>query len=206
MTVACGAKTRAGRPCLKPAGAGTTHVGVGRCRLHGGASPNAEVAGQVALARREAVVMGVPIDVEPHAAILTCIRIAAGEVQYCSERIAELEPEDAVGAVTIRTVRPLKLEQGAESSHRTVEETRFDAPALHIWILARRQATDRLVAYSAAALKAGVEQRRVEIAEQQGQLLVEVIRGVLHDLGVADHPEAPAVVRHHLTLISARAA
>ena len=34
----CGAKTRAGTPCKKPAGWGTDHSGTGRCKLHGGAS------------------------------------------------------------------------------------------------------------------------------------------------------------------------
>ncbi|MFW5987868.1 MAG: hypothetical protein ACOCQA_00345 [bacterium] len=36
----CGAKTKgSGEPCQKPAGWGTDHVGVGKCKLHGGASP-----------------------------------------------------------------------------------------------------------------------------------------------------------------------
>lgn len=35
----CGAKTRAGTPCRRPAGWGTDHVGEGRCKLHGGRSP-----------------------------------------------------------------------------------------------------------------------------------------------------------------------
>ena len=41
----CGATTRAGTPCRRPAGWGTanagneTRVGVGRCKLHGGRSP-----------------------------------------------------------------------------------------------------------------------------------------------------------------------
>src|SRR5690554_3423726 len=34
----CGAKTRAGTTCKKPAGWGTDHPGVGKCKLHGGAS------------------------------------------------------------------------------------------------------------------------------------------------------------------------
>lgn len=34
----CGAKTRAGTPCKRPAGWGTDHVGTGRCKLHGGKS------------------------------------------------------------------------------------------------------------------------------------------------------------------------
>ena len=35
----CDAKTRAGTPCELRAGWGTDHVGEGRCKLHGGASP-----------------------------------------------------------------------------------------------------------------------------------------------------------------------
>jgi hypothetical protein len=39
MTERCGAKTRAGTPCNRPAGWGTNHVEVGKCKLHGGATP-----------------------------------------------------------------------------------------------------------------------------------------------------------------------
>jgi len=35
----CGAKTRSGGRCQLPAGWGTDHPGVGRCKLHGGATP-----------------------------------------------------------------------------------------------------------------------------------------------------------------------
>lgn len=35
----CAAKTRSGAPCQKEPGWGTDHVGQGRCRLHGGATP-----------------------------------------------------------------------------------------------------------------------------------------------------------------------
>ena len=35
----CGAKTRSGTLCKRPSGWGTDHVGVGRCKLHGGATP-----------------------------------------------------------------------------------------------------------------------------------------------------------------------
>ncbi len=35
----CGAKTRGGTPCRRPAGWGTEHPGEGRCKLHGGCSP-----------------------------------------------------------------------------------------------------------------------------------------------------------------------
>lgn len=35
----CGARTRAGTPCRRPAGWGTWHPGAGRCKLHGGSTP-----------------------------------------------------------------------------------------------------------------------------------------------------------------------
>lgn len=38
MAARCGAKTRSGHRCKKPAGWGTNHPGTGRCRLHGGCS------------------------------------------------------------------------------------------------------------------------------------------------------------------------
>lgn len=202
----CGARTRDGSPCDKSAGWGTGHVGHGRCRLHGGSSPNAEVAGQVWLAHREALVMGIPLDVHPHEALLECIRIAAGEVSYASERIAELEESEAVGHVTSRTTRPLKLEKGAEDMDTMVDELRVDAPQLHVWIVVRQKAMDRLVTYSATALKAGIEERMVRLAEQEGEALVRVIRGVLTELGVQDRPEVPSIVRRQLTLVAGQAA
>jgi len=39
MTDTCDATNRNGDPCGLPAGWGTDHVGKGRCKLHGGASP-----------------------------------------------------------------------------------------------------------------------------------------------------------------------
>lgn len=42
----CGAETRDGGECQRPAGWGTDHVGEGRCKQHGGASPSGEDHGQ----------------------------------------------------------------------------------------------------------------------------------------------------------------
>lgn len=39
MKPRCGAKTRSGTPCKKEAGWGTDHLGQGKCKLHGGATP-----------------------------------------------------------------------------------------------------------------------------------------------------------------------
>lgn len=52
QTDICGAKTRNGEPCKRPAGWGTSHTGEGRCKQHGGkdrdkgGAPEGEANGQ----------------------------------------------------------------------------------------------------------------------------------------------------------------
>lgn len=198
----CGAKTRAGGTCTKRAGEGTGHPGEGRCKHHAGSTPSHELKGAVILARREAQVMGVPLhDVDPHEAILECIRIAAGEVQYASSQIWALEDHEAVGPLTTVKRRPLKGEYGAESPGVTVEEVTTEHPALHIWIAVRHQAMDRLVHYSKVAIAAGIAERQVQLAERYGEMIADVLRGALSDLGHdVDAPEVQTVVRKHLTV------
>lgn len=197
----CRGLTSSDGHCTKSAGWGTNHVGAGRCRLHGGNAPSTELAGQLILARREYQVMGVPIDISPIDALLECIRIAAGEVAYASNEIARLQPDEAVIPLVSVLERPMKGEYGAEL-HDVAKETKTDnQPQLHIWIRVRQQAMDRLVAYSATAIKAGVDIALVHIAEQTAQRLATAVGGILTELGVRDHPEAPNVVRKYLALL-----
>jgi hypothetical protein len=204
----CGAKTRKGTLCRHEAGWNTEHLGIGKCTLHGGSEAHAQVNGLIELARREQQIMGAPLSIEPQDAILECIRIAAGEVSYASGRVAELEADDAVGPVLTRSLRrEVTDKDGTEGEESEVsgaldEDIRFGPPALHIWITVRRQAMDRLVQYSFAALKAGIEERRVTVAEQQGMLLAQAIQGILRELGVADRPEVGTIVRRQLSLIA----
>ena len=147
--------------------------------------------------------MGQPLPVDPGDALLQCIQIAAGEVQYASLRIAELDDDQAVVEQRQVKTRPLSEGKDGEDPHTIVEEVTTSTTAeLHIWIRVRQQAMDRLVNYSSVAIKAGLEERRVKIAEQTGQLIAQAVRGILEDLGVANHPDAPSVVRRRLTLVA----
>lgn len=194
----CGAKTRKGTPCAKEAGWGTEHLGVGRCKLHGGAEPHAQVNGMVLLARREMGVMGMPLSIEPQDAILECIRITAGAVAYASERVFELEQASAVGPTLWSRVTTVESEEGSETT-----ETREGPPAVNIWIAVRDQEMDRLVQYSAAALKAGVQERLVKVAEGQAQQIADAMRRFAVALG--HDPADPKVregLRASLTIIA----
>jgi hypothetical protein len=207
----CGGEKRKGGKCTQPAGWGTQHPGVGRCKLHLGSTPQNEVKGLVELARRDAVMA--PLSIEPQDAILECIRIAAGEVAYASERIAGLEVAEFVGPVVTSMSRnvPVDVDELDEESDKNttsaVEETRYGAPALHVWIVVRDQAMDRLVAYSFAALKAGIAQQLVEISKTQAGLIAQGFRTLVVALGHdPDAPEVRQALRAQLTVLSGGAA
>lgn len=52
MTEYCGAKTRKGTPCKRPAGWGTDHAGKGKCKLHGGNAGRPVITGRYSVKHR----------------------------------------------------------------------------------------------------------------------------------------------------------
>lgn len=78
----CGATTRAGGRCGRPAGWGTDHPGVGTCKLHLGATPNHERAAQREQARQAVEAHGLPRDVDPNTALLEELCRTAGCVDF----------------------------------------------------------------------------------------------------------------------------
>src|SRR3954451_18796190 len=86
----CGATKRDGTTCRKAAGAGTTHLGIGRCKYHGGASPNHQIAAEKKMAEQRMRTYGSPIDVEPHVALIEEVRRTAGHVAWLNEVVSDL--------------------------------------------------------------------------------------------------------------------
>jgi hypothetical protein len=191
----CGAKKRAGGICTRPAGWGTPHPGVGACKLHGGSTPNH----QINAAPQLAVVMGAPLDIEPHDALLWCIRVTAGEANYCSAMVAQLEDDQAVGKPVLSRDWVGSGENGSGGG----SEQRELAPALNIWIVARRDAVERLARYSKMALDAGVAERQVRVAERYGEQIAQLLSGVIADLELTDAQQqrAPEIVRRRLVAL-----
>lgn len=191
----CGAIKKNGKPCERPAGEGTDHKGTGTCRLHGGSTPNAILAA----AKAKAAVMGVAIDVSPHEALLQCVRLTAGEVMYCNAEIAKLSPEDAVG-------HPLEIieREGYEDGGRvTIEERREKVPMMNIWIRTRAAALDRLAKFAKMALDAGVDERRVRLAEGIATTLAPALKEFMDELGLTEdqRKRAPAILKRTIQAI-----
>lgn len=187
MTV-CGAKTRAGTPCQRPAGWGTPHQ-VGHCKLHGGRSPSGRKFAERLAAVQAVVVYGLPREIDPHAALLEELHRTAGHVAWLGQIIADGK---------------LASEQSPTGRSRTVklDQSTFSGAVPSVWVELYHRERRHFADVAKTCIGVGIEERRVRLAEQYGELLAQVIRGVLTDLGVADRPEVPAVVRRHLTVVA----
>ena len=173
------------------------------CHYHGGAAPRVKASAakraQQAKAAEAARLFAIPKDIDPSDALVDLVKWTAGEVDYWRrevERIATVTPEKLTAGVT-------KIERGtrdrADVDMRTIETVP------HIAYRMLTDAQDRLAKYASAALRAGVEERRVKLAEDQGALVAQAIRGMLADLNLTPEQTSRSgeVVARHLRLLTA---
>lgn len=166
----CGAKTRNGGTCHNP-----PMEGGRRCRMHGGASPRAVAAAKRRLEEQRAQaaveLFAARRDIHPADALLELVQWTAGEVDYWRAQVRLIERDDLTWGMT-------KRKTGGDDAGITEEA----APPVAYRMLT--DASDRLAKYAAAALKAGVEERRVQLAENQGALVALTIRRILDRLNL----------------------
>ncbi len=86
----CNAKKKDGTRCRAFAGQGTDHKGIGKCKYHGGSTKSHRASAVIVEARRQAIVLGRPVDVQPHQALVGMLRATAGHVAWLNAEIAEL--------------------------------------------------------------------------------------------------------------------
>jgi hypothetical protein len=178
----CGAKARSGNPCGRPAGWGTPHPGVGRCKMHGGSTPTGIKSAQNQMAATAVKTYGLPVEIDPHEALLEELHRTAGHVAWLRTKIAALEDGELHGPVG-----------GGEHSHAREEP--------HVWVRLYQEERVHLTRIAKVCVEVGIEERRVRLAERMGELFAGALQRILEDLGVADHPEAPKVVRRHLQVL-----
>lgn len=183
----CGAKKTdgSGNTCGNLAGAGTDHEGVGTCKWHGGSTHAGKENAAAKMAKRVMAEYvggyGVgELDIEPHEGILWCVRMTAHEIQYiaaeCSKCAAEMVDE-------------------VES-----DPNHFASRKLQALVAERAKCMDRLAKYSKMALDAGVEERKVRIAEGYGEQIAMLLRAVFDDLDLsaAQRRLAPVIAQRRL--------
>ena len=197
------------RPCRQPPVTGSKV-----CRSHGAAKGTkaraaADRRAAEAAAAAKVATLGLRIDISPTEALLQEVQWTAGHVQWLRGKVQDLGEglEEYAGRNhplvwgTTKTGEKHSAEKGTETS-----VTESAEPS--IWYVLYAKERDHLVAVCAAALKAGVEERRVRLAEQQGDLVVEAIRRILDALDLSPEQQArvPEVVPATLRLIAGGAA
>jgi hypothetical protein len=174
----CGAKKKKGGKCTMAAGWGTSHPGIGKCKLHGGSMPNHVRSAAKGELRR---LLGTPREVSPEQAILDCIRIRSGEVEWLSQEMAKLQQE------------------------AWVEETML-GKQFHLYARERQAALRDVAKFSQMAIQMNIEERRVRIAETYGESIAMLIKGIVDELMPQMTEEGrrlvPQVVKRHLIALT----
>lgn len=177
-----------GETCKRPAGWGTTHPGIGACKLHGGGTRWHARFAEVETARRQVALWGGRRDVHPAQALLELVQWKAAEVEYWRFRVSEIAEEDLTWGTS-------KVKTGGDD-FGTTEEAKP-----HIALTQLRLAERDLADYSAASLKAGVEARLVDVAASQAERLAGALRALVSDPRVTIEGDASVVVLDALKVL-----
>lgn len=188
----CSAKSRSGNRCRQAAIKGGKV-----CRFHGGAAPQVERAAAVRAARVEAIaeaermVARAGVEADPLEHLLESLYRAAALVDVWGAMVAGL---DAKGARECDEVRgeveyiEHEYENGVETLVRpkdplTTANSRGEVQ-VHPFVAEYNTALDRRAKFAKMCLDAGVAERQIQLAEEQAQLIAQVINGVLSELKI----------------------
>ena len=187
----CGGRLRRGEgTCRQPAGWGTDHVGVGYCKLHGGATRTHSVWAKRRLVEQEARELmekyapaAAPVE-DP----LNELLAVAGEIRafkdFLGERVAEM-----------------RAEEWRFGDAKGTEQLRAE-------IALYERALDRTARVLGDLARLGIEERQVRLAERQGSLLVTVLNRIFDRLELTPAQRAliPQVVPDELRRVAAEEA
>ncbi len=154
------------------------------CTSHGAAAPQVRKAAGRRVVRdaalAEAARLGGSLDIDPLDALLGQVREAAANVEVLRAAIADLGVDVArEGAIAIPE-QVIEFEKGG--TH---------VPAkVHVLVSLYSEERDRLVKYAKLCLDAGVDERRVTVAEQDAARLGRAFAGALDDVAELLSPEA----------------
>lgn len=181
--------------CHRPEGWGTDHAGTGKCKLHGGATQTHKVAAKAELARQAVATYGLPREIDPADALIEEVHRTAGHVAWLGGVVAEMDRAELVWGVTEEVNKTATEFSG-------IDITSSAKPSIWLDLYHRERA--HLAKVCKDALAAGIAERQVRMAEQQGALLVGVIQRILDDLALTaeQRERVSEVVPRHLRAVS----
>jgi hypothetical protein len=122
---------------------------------------------------------GAPRDVDPGVALLEEIHRSAGHVAWLENKVRGLEESELVWGTVMMVHEERSGGQGGDYT-LTRKENRA---TINTWWDLYRKEREHLAKVSLAALKAGIEERRVRIAERGVDALELALTAALTDLG-----------------------
>ena len=164
--VHCGARTRSGTQCRRPAGWGTDHAGHGPCKLHLGCTPTVSRGAhrQAAEARAHALVAAEGLEpVTDPVLVMTCL---------AAESVALL------GALRTMVANLDDIRYATKSGEQLRAEVGLYERAL-----------DRAEKFANNLARLGLEERAVQVTEAQAHLLATMVVDVLNAHELALSPE-----------------
>jgi hypothetical protein len=174
------------------------------CRYHGGAAPQSIKAGERRVTEEKARVLaetyGRKIKTTATEALLEEVQWTAGHVAWLRERVQEIETVEDAGADAENGLVWGTTRRKSGGEDRGVTEEAVP----NVWLKLYQQERTHLVKVCSEAIRAGIEERRVHLAEQQGSLVAQAIRAILADLNLNSEQQArvPEVVPRHLRALA----
>jgi hypothetical protein len=162
----CGAQKRQGAPgdtCTLVAGFGTDHVGIGRCKFHGGNTRNQRVAARTELADLEARQVLATLEVTPVGDPFAALSRLAGQVVAWQEAISSI----------VNQLGDRIRYEGASGSEQLRAE-----------IALYERAMDRTGQILGLIAKLNIEDRMARVTERQADALVSALEAALAAAGV----------------------
>lgn len=150
------------------------------CAFHGGSSPQARAKAAERIAAEEARVgaeaavamFGLRSDVSPSQALIDELQWTAAHVAYLRSKVIAAGEERLVMGVS-------KVVNDGGTDEKPGNKTTTIQAGPSVWYQLWIREREHLVKVAAAAVKAGIEQRRIELAEQQAFLVAGVVRRIL---------------------------
>lgn len=155
------------------------------CIKHGGKAPQVRASAdrrlQVARAAEAVATFGLRREIDPRDALLEEVYRTAGAVDWLHQQVQALAAEDVVWGKTEEVDKQAGEFPGVDTRR---------AAEVNLWVQLWQRERAHLVRVSKEAIGAGLEERRVRLAEQQGAMLAGVIKAILGDLDLSPEQQA----------------
>lgn len=150
------------------------------CATHGGKARQVRERTREREVKALVVTYGLPIDITPEAALLAEVHRAAGHVAWLEAQIRLLPEDELTWGIT-------RVKEGGDDRGTTREAQP------HVYVRLYQAERAHLAKVCTDAIRNGIQDRQVKLAEQQGAAVAGVLRAILDGLDLTPVQKALAL-------------